>query len=118
MDIDEEIGNEEKKMLISKMFALSFMPTEVTSLLSLVDDGYNSSQILHALTIYDLSDHQQQIKAVEEVGNSSKLEKILTNFKKGILISPPIIRSFTSLFFSHIYVLINFVLFISTMLYF
>ena len=71
MDVEMDHKSTE---LVSQMFRLLFLPNEVRELLLLVNLGFKSKRIIDLLETYDLTNHKEQTRAVEEV---SKLEKLI-----------------------------------------
>ena len=81
--IDDSCMDDEKRVLASKLFDMLFTPGEVVELVTLMDEGFTSSQIIESLRFYDLTEHQDQIHAAKDVLNPSKMKEILNRIEKG-----------------------------------
>ena len=79
------ISSEDEKALVIKMVDLSYLPKETKQLLSLLKEGFDLSDIAKSLNIYDITEHEQQVHAANEVSNIHKSTKILERLNQGIL---------------------------------
>ena len=82
-EIDDASMDDEKRVLASKLFDMLFTPREVLELMTLMDEGFTSSQIIGSLRFYDLTEHQDQIHAAKDVLNPSKMKAIMNRIEKG-----------------------------------
>ena len=56
MEINEKNLTEEKRILTSKMREMLFLDKEILLLFQLVDGGYNASDVIRVLELYDLTE--------------------------------------------------------------
>ena len=83
--MEYNITSEEKKAFVKKMDDMSFMPKETKQLLTLLKEGFAVSDIAKSLNIYDITEHEQQIQATNEISNVHKFRKILERLNQGIV---------------------------------
>ena len=83
--MEYNITSEEKKTFVKKMDDMSFMPKETKQLLTLLKEGFDISDIEKSLNIYDITEHEQQVQATNEVSNVHKFTKVLERLNQGIL---------------------------------
>ena len=82
--IEDANLNDEKRVLASTLFDMLFTAKEVLELMTMVDEGYTSSQIIKSLKYYDLTEHHDQIHAAKDIRSPSKMKEILKRMEKGI----------------------------------
>lgn len=83
-NIDDGRMTEEKRTLASAMTDMLFLDNEILTTFAIIDAGYKASDVIKVLGIYDLTEPEQQIYALNEIKNHSKLQDILTRVNAGI----------------------------------
>ena len=94
MEINEKNLTEEKRILTSKMREMLFLDKEILLLFQLVDGGYNASDVIRVLELYDLTETEQKLYAINEIKDHTKLKQILSRLNGGnSLIFKELLRS-------------------------
>ena len=74
LDIAAENATEDMKTLASQMNRLSFYSSEVLKMMPLLDLGFKPNDIVRALTVFNLDEHKEQTKAIQEVSKLVQLK--------------------------------------------